>query len=585
MTTSQAASLLPLAVVLPITGAVMCALLALLHRLLPLILSTLVTAGTAVLLLVISPAVYAGSGSVISHYLGHWGPVNGAALGIAFAADPFGMTFAIITGLLGTLLLIYIHSELGHLGKRELGFLTCLVQLLLAAIIGTALTADTINMFVWFEVAALASYGLTGFFLSRPPALEAAFKILVLTSIAGFAVFVGAGILYSDHGALNFGQLHRALASGTALPDMLALAMLIGGYATKAGLMPFHGWLPDAHTAPHGAVSALFSALMVDIGILAIARLLLQVYPRADTHSATVLLTVLGAGSALLGAVLTLAQDDLKRLLAWDTVSQMGVLVLGFATANESGVAGAAYHMVNHALFKAMLFLCAGTIVHTTGKTALSEMGGLARRRPLLAGGFTNGVMAISGIPPMNGYASLGLVHEGLMESGQWAAFAVAELAQIVTIAALCRAGYLAFFRRRAEPYEHLEPTGAGSRFTVGVLAAGCVAFGVLPGKVIRWAIAPAASSLLHPELYADAVLGGVGRLPQVAVGFDYGSAKDLGIALASVAIGLALAAVYLRIPEPAPVRWLRAVHTGSVNDYTGFLAIGLFACALVLML
>jgi multicomponent Na+:H+ antiporter subunit D len=585
MSTAFAASLLPLTVVLPITGAVLAVLAALAHRQLPLVVGTVVMAGTTALLLLIAPAVYAGDGVVISHYLGHWGPVNGAALGIAFAADPFGMSFAIVTGLLGTLLLIYIHSELGHLGKRELGFLTCLVQLLLAAVIGTALTADSINMFVWFEVAALSSYGLSGFFLSRPPALEATFKLLVLTSIAGFCVFAGAGILYADHGALNFGQLHHALGSGVLRPDMLALALSIGGYATKAGLMPFHGWLPDVHTAPPGTVSALFSALMYNIGIIAIARLVLQIFPASRMHSATVLLTVIGAGTALLGAVLTLAQNDLKRLLGWDTVSQMGVLILGFATVNESGVAGASYHMINHALFKAMLFLCAGTIVHATGKTDLSAMGGLARHRPLLAGGFSIGVIAIAGIPPMNGYASLGLVHEGLMENGEWAAFAVAELAQIVTIAALCRAAYLAFFRRRAEPYEHLEPTGAGSRFTVGALAVGCVAFGVLPAQVIRWAVAPAASSLLHPERYADAVLGGAGRLPHVAVTFDYGSPKDLVIALGSLAIGLVLAAVYLRIPEPAPVRWLRAVHTGSVNDYTAYLAAGLFACAVVLML
>ena len=585
MTTSLAASLLPVAVVLPLTGAVLSGILALIHRLATMAAAVVVMGGTTALLVLVAPAVYAGHGRVISHYLGNWGPVRGASLGIAFAADPFGMSFAIITAAIGTLLLVYLQSELGHLGKRELGLLACLCQLLLAAIVGTALTADTINMFVWFEVAALASYGLTGFFLSRPPAVEAAFKILVLTSIAGFMVFMGSGMLYADHGALNLGQLHRALTSGLVRPDMLALALLVAGYATKAGIMPFHGWLPDAHTAPHGAVSALFSALMCDIGIIAIGRLVLQVFPPHDAASATVLLTVLGAGSALLGAVLTLAQDDLKRLLAWDTVSQMGVLILGLATRNDSGVAGAVYHMINHAIFKAMLFLCAGTIVHATGKTDLSEMGGLARRRPLIAAGFTIGVIAIAGIPPMNGYASIGLVHEGLMENGQWAAFAVAELAQIVTIAALCRAAYLAFYRRRSEPYEHLERTGTGSRITIGALGVGCVAFGVLPGSVIRWAIAPAASSLLHPDAYADGVLAGVRRLPTVAVSFDYGSAPDLATALGSLALGLLLAAVYLRISEPAPVRWLRAVHTGSVNDYTAYLAGGTVVCAVVLML
>jgi multicomponent Na+:H+ antiporter subunit D len=585
VTTSLAASLLPLAVVLPLVGGVLSILLALATRALAMAVSAVVMGATTALLVWIAPAVFAGHGRILAHYLGHWTPVRGAALGVAFAADPFGMTFALATAGIGTLLLVYVHSEIGRLGKRELGFLVCLMQVLLAAIIGMAFTADTINAFVWFEVAALASYGLTGFFLARPPALEAAFKTLVLTSIAGFVVFVGAALLYADHGALNFGQLHQQLARGATRADMLALALLVAGYATKAGIMPFHGWLPDAHTAPHGAVSALFSALMYNIGIVALVRLVLQVFPPDQDGSATILLIVLGAGTALLAAVLTLAQDDFKRLLAWDTVSQMGVLIMGFATADASGVAGATYHMVNHALFKAMLFLCAGSVVHATGKVHLSQMGGLARRRPLLAAGFTIGVIAIAGIPPLNGYASLGLIHQGLMDQGRWVAFAVAQLAQIVTIAALCRAAYLAFYRKRAEEYEHLEPTGAGMRFTLVTLGAGCVAFGVLPGQVIRWLVAPAASALLHPSLYAAAVLDGSRALPAVPVSFDYGSPMDLGIALGSLALGLLLAAWYLHADEPAPVRWLRAVHTGSVNDYTAYLAGGTVLCAAVLLL
>src|SRR5205807_10125743 len=120
----------------------------------------------------------------------------------------------------------------------------CLFQLLVAALIGAALTADLFNLFVWFEVAALASYGLTGFFLERPIALEAAFKILVLTTIAGFAIFIGAGLLYSGHGALNLGQLHDAIAAHAGTADLVALGLLVSGFATKAGLVPFHGWLP-----------------------------------------------------------------------------------------------------------------------------------------------------------------------------------------------------------------------------------------------------------------------------------------------------------------------------------------------------
>ncbi len=516
MSDAAIASLLPLPVVIPLCGAVAAPLLARLQRRLPLVVSVLAMLGSTVVLCVVATSVYSGDGQVLSHFFGHWGPVDGHALGVAFAADPFGLTFALVTAVLGMLLLVAVLSELGELGPRELGGFACLFQLLLAALIGAALTADTVDLFVWFEVAALSSYGLTGFFLERPIALEAAFKVLVLTSIGGFSVFIGAAVLYADHGALNFGQLYGALTGHVSVPDLFALGLLVSGFATKAGLAPFHGWL--------------------------------------------------------------------KRLLAWDTISQMGVLLVGFATVTPAGVAGATYHLVNHALFKALLFLCAGAIVHATGETAMSRMGGLARSRPLLAAAFTAGVLAIAGVPPMNGFASLGLIHEGLRDSGQPGLFAAALVAQIITVAALGRAAYLTFYRRRRGDYAHLEPLRTGMRVTLSVLGAACIAFGVLAEVVVARVAAPSASVLLDAGTYAHGVLAGAADVPHLAVTFSYGNATDWLVALGTAAFGAALAAVYVRVPEPRPIRVLRAVHTGSVNDYAGFAAAGLLAVVAVLL-
>src|SRR5919204_691036 len=198
MSSAGVAALLPLAVVFPIVGAVVAPLLARVHGRLPLITSIVALASATVVLGIVAGRVYAGDGQLLSHFFGHWGPVDSRVLGVAFAADPFGLAFALTSAGLGTLLVVSALSELGELGRRELGGLACLFQLLIAALIGSALTADLINLFVWFEVAALASYGLTGFFLERPIALEAAFKLLVLTSIAGFVIFIGAALLYAD---------------------------------------------------------------------------------------------------------------------------------------------------------------------------------------------------------------------------------------------------------------------------------------------------------------------------------------------------------------------------------------------------
>src|SRR6266516_2340822 len=371
MSAASLGSLLPLAVAIPLAGAVVAPLLGRLSTRLPVIAAVASLGGAAAILALQMPLVF--HGRLFAHYLGLWTPVRGHALGIVFIAEPFGIIYAFACAVVGALLLIYTLSEQGGLGAREFGANACLFQLLLAALIGAALTADLFDLFVWFEVAALASYGLTGFFLERPIALEAAFKILVLTTLASFSIFTGAGLLYASHGALNFAQLQAALRGHVTTPDLIALGLLIGGFATKAGLVPFHGWLADAHTAAPGPVSALFSGLMVNLGIVAIARVTFGLYGPGSTPVLGLLL-VAGLASALLGAVLALAQDDLKRLLAYDTISQMGILAVGLSTGSAAGIGGAAYHLVNHALFKSLLFLCAGAVVHRTGLTSLSHL-------------------------------------------------------------------------------------------------------------------------------------------------------------------------------------------------------------------
>ena len=576
------ASLLPLPVAIPLAGAVAAPLAARVRKRLPVIISVGALVGATAILALQAGRVFRGT--MFAHFMGFWTPVGGKALGIGFAAGPFGMIYALAASVIGAALLLYTLSELGGLGARELGGYACLFQLLLAALIGIALTADLLNLFVWFQVASLASYGLTGFFLERPIALEAAFKILVLTSLASFAIFTGAGLLYARTGALNFGQLHVALAGGLRTADLVALGLLAAGFATKAGLMPFHGWLADAHTAAPGPVSALFSGLMVNLGVFAIVRIVFQVYPRGSTPVLGVLM-VAGLVSALIGAVLALAQDDLKRLLAYDTISQMGVLAVGYATASPEGAAGATYHLVNHALFKSLLFLCAGSIVHRTGAGKLSEMGGLASRMPFTAGAFVVAVASIAGLPPLGGYVSLSLIHKALLSTHQAVPYVLMLAAQVVTIAALGRAAWLAFFRPRAEPHHRLELLRPGMVTAMAGLAAACVAAGVAAQFLLEHVMAPAASSLLHPAGYARTALDAVTRLPALHIAFSYADPAELAATAGTLVAGAALAWRYLRMTEPAPVRLLRAAHTGSVNDYAAFAACGTVIVVAVLAL
>jgi multicomponent Na+:H+ antiporter subunit D len=585
MSLSQAAlaSLLPLPVVIPLAGAILCPLAGRLSGRLPLLISLAAMAGTLLVLVLLAPTVFGGT--ILVHFMGGWGPVGGQALGISFAADPFGMVYALACAGIGALLLLYTLSELGGIGRHELGDFACLFLLLLAALEGTALTGDLFNMFVWYEVAALASYALTAFWLERPVALEAAFKLLVLTTIASFAVFIAAALLYADHGALNLAQLHQSIQrDGLRTADVVALGLLLAGFGTKAGLVPFHAWLADAHTAAPGPVSALFSGLMVNLGIVAVARLAFQVYGPANGLPVLGLAMGLGLVSALGGALLALAQDDLKRLLAYDTVSQVGVMLVGLASGSRTGLAGTSYQLLNHALFKALLFLCAGAIIHTTGMTNLSEMGGLARRKPALAGAFVLGVLAIAGVPPLNGYVSLSLVHEALLEGHQPGPLVVMVAADVVTFAALSRAAWQAFFRPRPEPYEHEQPLQPGMTAALATLGALCVAFGLLPRLLLERMMAPAAG-LLQADTYATAVLGAARRLATAPVSFSYTSADAVLSLAVTLVLGGALAWRAATWRQPSPLRALRAVHTGSVNDYAAYLVAGIVLVVAVLLL
>jgi len=223
--------------------------------------------------------------------------------------------------------------------------------------------------------------------------------------------------------------------------------------------------------------------------------------------------------------------------------------------------------------------------VHRTGLTKLSQLGGLARRMPAIAVAFVIGTASIAGIPPLNGYVSLSLIHTGLLDGHQYLPHTLMLAAQVITIAALGKAAWLAFFRPRADGYGHLEPLRPGMLAGLASLAACSVAFGVLPRFFLDTVMAPAAGSLLHPARYAAGVLSGVAHLPVPHVPFDYLSPGEL----ASVAAGAAAAALvgwgYLRTREPAPVRVLRGVHTGSVNDYASYAVAGLLAVIATLTL
>jgi multicomponent Na+:H+ antiporter subunit D len=210
-------------------------------------------------------------------------------------------------------------------------------------------------------------------------------------------------------------------------------------------------------------------------------------------------------------------------------------------------------------------------------------MGGLARRRPLLTAAFTVGALSIAGVPPFNGYASLGLIHDGLAD--QPAVLVSLLVAQVLTVAALGRATYRAFYRRRDSNYEHLEPIRPGMQSSLVVLGAGCLAFGVGAALFVPHVAAPAAAGLLQAACYAAAALGTHCAPSSLTVDFDY--LDPAGLLLTAVELAAGAAVMVLAIRGRAinrSLRWLRRLHTGSVNDYATFFALGVVAVAAALL-
>lgn len=588
MSLAGQASILPVAVLVLLAGAIAALVVGRFSGAAAGLVSFVALVAAGVMLALAAPAVY--QGHLLVHQVGGWMPLRGTVLAIGWAADPFGMTYALAATFIGAMIVLVGIGQMGGFHKRELGQLWCLTLLLVAGLVGCALTADLFNLFVWFELASVASYGLTAFHLGRPSALEGAFKIVVLTTAAGFLVFIGIGMLYGRLGALNFGQLHNAIAAGVpgggggrealGAAGVVALALLVAGFATKAGLVPLHTWLPDAHSVAPGPVSALFSGLMVTMGVVAIARITALVVP-AHVTSLHGTLVVLGATSAVVGSAMAFGQDELKRLLGYDTVAQMGLITLALGLASHEADAGATWHLLNHALFKSLLFLVAGAIVHLMGTEKLSEMGGLARRYPALATAFVVGVLSIIGVPPFNGYASRVLIHDAIAKQHEWVTLAAVELAEFLSAAALLRATWQAFF---AAPSEHVRSQSHRRLSPVSVvgltaLGGGCLAFGLFPTKWLGGIAEPAAGVLSSPDRYADAVTHGAQAVVRFAPAHIPGSfaSPEVAISTACVLVFGALAA-WWRIrtdADPAPIAFLRRLHTGSINDYATYWLIG----------
>jgi multicomponent Na+:H+ antiporter subunit D len=368
-----------------------------------------------------------------------------------------------------------------------------LFLLMVTGMNGVVLAGDLFNLYVFLEVAAIASYSLVAFGCAHEE-LEASFKYVVLGSLSSALILTGVAMVYGITGTLNLTLIAVRIAeSGMTTPLLLAFGLFICGFSFKSALVPFHAWLPDAHPAAPAPVSAMLSGVLIKaIGIYVLARLAFNVFGITDNELS--MLRWLGLLSMVVGGLLAVGQKDIKRLFAYSSISQVGFMVLGLGLGTPLGLVGGLYHLVNHALFKPLLFLNAGAVEYATGTRNLKHLGGLNRELPVTAATSLVGSMSIAGIPPFSGFWSKLIIVLACIESGFYGFALAAVLVSIVTLAYQLKVQRMAFFASLPESLKGLRREPPMMALAMVLLAIGCItlSFAVITGLRDPWLIGAA---------------------------------------------------------------------------------------------
>src|SRR5438477_2948132 len=311
--------------------------------------------------------LYRSGSQPVTYWMGGWRPSHGVTIGISLSIDPLGAGLAAFSAVLVLAALIYSLRYFDAAG----GLYHALVLLFGGAMAGFCLTGDLFNLIVFFELMGVVAYALTAFRIEERAPIQGAINFAITNSIAGYAMFIAVAMLYARTGALNMAQIGAALDGHRADPLVIvAMSLLFIGFMTKAAAIPVHFWLADAHAVAPTPVCVLFSGVMVELGVYAIARLYWTIFagpmaPHAEELRAIVI--AFGTVTALWGAVMCFSQRHIKRLLAFSTISHVGLFLCGIGLLSPKGLAGVATYVVGHGLTKAALFMLAGVLLHRFG--------------------------------------------------------------------------------------------------------------------------------------------------------------------------------------------------------------------------
>lgn len=432
-----------------------------------------------------------------------------APFGITLVADLLGAVMVVITAITGLATVIYTLSEIPERLER-LGF-HALLQTLLMGVCGAFVTGDLFNLYVWFEVMLISSFGLLVLGASREQ-LDGGIKYVLLNLVSTIMFLAGTGLLYGLTGTLNMADLHLAVreVENTGLLTTVAVMFMVA-FGVKAALFPLFFWLPASYHTPPVAVSAIFAGLLTKVGVYALIRMFTLVFDQDVGFTHTILLwaSVVTMVTGVLGAA---AMNDFRRILSFHIISQIGYMVLGLALYTPLGLMGAVFYLVHHIIVKANLFFVAGVAKRIAGSTDLARIGGLYAHAPVLAFLFLIPAFSLAGFPPLSGFWAKYVVVKATLDLEMWFVAGVSLAVGLLTIFSMTKIWGSAFWPAHPDGVKpRLSDLPMGDRMAlmlpiVALAALTCI-IGLFPESFVLFA-ERAATQLLDPTDYVTTVLG-----------------------------------------------------------------------------